>query len=197
MMWTKMMRWMYDKTMSLMSGKRAIGALCALSFAESSFFPIPPDVLMIPLVIKQREKAFRIAFLCTLFSVLGGAFGYAIGMFLYDTVAAPLLNWAGWMAQFESVKAAYIKYDGWIVFGAGLTPFPYKLVTIASGVMEMNFALFMIASVIGRGMRFFLVAGLLYKWGEPMRQYIEKNLAWLSILFFVLLVGAFFLIKLF
>ena len=195
-MWSKWIKALYDWTMRLMAGKGAIATLCGLSFAESSFFPIPPDVLMIPLILKQREKAFRIAFLCTLFSVIGGAFGYIIGCALYDTVAVPFLNYFGWMEQFESVKQAYIQYGPWIVLGAGITPFPYKLITIASGVMQMNFGLFMLVSLIGRGLRFFLVAGALYKWGEPMRKFIEKNLGWLSILFFVLLVGAFFLVKL-
>jgi len=196
-MWSKWMRALYDWTMRVMSGKGAIAALCGLSFAESSFFPIPPDVLMIPLILKQRDKAFRIAFLCTLFSVIGGAFGYIIGCGLYDVFAVPFLNYFGWMEDFERVQQAYVRYGAWIVLGAGITPFPYKLVTIASGVMQMNFGLFMLISLIGRGIRFFLVAWLLYKWGKPMREFIEKNLAWVSILFFMLLIGAFFLVKLF
>jgi len=196
-MWSKWMKGLYGWTMRLMAGKSAIAALCGLSFAESSFFPIPPDILMIPLILKQRDKAFQIAFLCTLFSVIGGALGYGIGWGLYDVVAVPFLNYFGWMEQFEAVKQAYIQYGSWIVLGAGITPFPYKLVTIASGVMQMNFGLFMLVSMIGRGLRFFLVAGALYKWGEPMRCFIEKNLGWLSILFFVLLIGTFFLVKLF
>ena len=196
-MWSKWMKSLYDWTMRLMGGRGAIVALCLLSFAESSFFPIPPDVLMIPLILKQREKAFRIAFLCTLFSVIGGAFGYLIGRGLYDVVAAPVLNYLGGMQQFEAVKQAYIHYGPWIVLGAGITPFPYKLITIASGVMHMNFALFMIISLIGRGIRFFLVAWALYKWGQPVRRYIEKNLSWLSILLFIVIIGAFFLVKLF
>ena len=191
------MKALYDWTMKLMAGKSAIVALCALSFAESSFFPIPPDILMIPLILKQRDKAFRIAFLCTISSVIGGAFGYIIGCGLYDVVAVPFLNYFGWMDEFESVKQAYSQYGAWIVLGAGITPFPYKLVTIASGVMQMNFGLFMIISLLGRGLRFFLVAGALYKWGRPMQHFIEKNLSWLSILFFILLIGAFFLVKLF
>ena len=197
MFWSRWMKSLYDLTMHMMAGKMAIAALCGLSFAESSFFPIPPDILMIPLILKQRNKAFRIAFLCTLFSVIGGAFGYIIGSGLYEVVAVPFLNYFGWMEEFEAIEQAYIKYGAWIVLGAGITPFPYKLVTIASGVMHMNFGLFMLVSLIGRGLRFFLVAGALYKWGEPMRQYIEKNLAWLSIVFFVMLIGAFLLVKLF
>ena len=196
-MWSKWMKGLYDWAMHLMAGKKAVVALCGLSFAESSFFPIPPDILMIPLILKQREKAFRIALLCTLSSVIGGAFGYAIGLFLYDAVAAPFLNYMGWMAQFEQVKQAYLDYDIWLVLGAGITPFPYKLITIASGVMQMNFGIFMLFSFIARAFRFFLIAAALYKWGNAIRQFIEKNLAWLSILFFVLLIGAFFLVKLF
>ena len=196
-MWSIWMKKLYDWTMNLMSGKGAITALCLLSFAESSFFPIPPDVLMIPLILKQRSKAFKIAFLCTLFSVIGGAFGYLIGFGLYNAVAVPFLNYFGWMEQFNNVKQAYIHYGAWIVLGAGITPFPYKLITIASGVMHMNFGLFMLISLIGRGLRFFLIAGALYKWGTPMRQFIEKNIGWLSIIFFVLLIGALFLVKLF
>ena len=152
---------------------------------------------MIPLILKQRDKAFRIALLCTLSSVIGGAFGYIIGRGLYDVAAVPFLNYFGWMDEFHSVQHAYAKYGAWIVLGAGITPFPYKLITIASGVMEMNFGLFMLISVLGRGLRFFLVAGALYKWGEPIRHFIEKNLGWLSILFFLLLIGAFYLVKLF
>ena len=196
-MWSRWMKALYDWTMHLMSGKGAIAALCGLSFAESSFFPIPPDILMIPLILKQRDKAFRIAFLCTLFSVIGGAFGYIIGWGLYDAIALPMLRYFGWIEQFEAVKQAYLIYGAWIVFGAGITPFPYKLVTITSGVMQMNFALFMVASIIARGLRFFVVAALLYRWGKPMRNFIEKNLGWLSVLFFILLIGAFFLVKMF
>ena len=196
-MWTKWMHALYNWTMRLMAGKGAIVSLCALSFAESSFFPIPPDILMIPLILKQRDKAFRIAFLCTLFSVIGGAFGYVIGRGLYDVVAVPFLNYFCWMEEFNAVRDAYVHYGSWIVLGAGVTPFPYKLITIASGVMEMNFGLFMLISVIGRGLRFFLVAGALYKWGESIRSFIEKNLGWLSILIFLILVGSFYLVKLF
>jgi len=197
MFWSKWIKSLYDWAMNLMAGKKAIAVLCGLAFAESSFFPIPPDILMIPLILKQREKAFRIALLCTIFSVIGGAFGYAIGLFLYDAIAVPFLDYMGWMTQFDRVKQAYLDYDIWLVLGAGITPFPYKLITIASGVMQMNFGIFMLFSFIARSLRFFLIAGALYKWGAPMRSFIEKNLSWLSILFFILLIGAFFLVKLF
>lgn len=196
-LWNKMMRGLYDWTMNLASGPKAVWALCVVSFVESSFFPIPPDLLLIPLVLARRTDAFKIAALTTVSSVLGGAFGYAIGYFLYQSVGVPVLNFYHYTAQFEEFCAAYNQYGAWIVFGAGLTPFPYKIVTIASGVTHLNFIVFMIASVIARGMRFYFVAWLLWKYGTPMKAWIEKNLGWLSIVFFVLLIGSFFLIKLF
>ena len=196
-LWNKMMRGLYDWTMNLASGPKAVWALCFVSFIESSFFPIPPDLLLIPLVLARRTDAFKIAALTTVSSVFGGAFGYAIGYFLYQSVGVPVLNFYHYTAQFEEFCAAYNQYGAWIVFGAGLTPFPYKIVTIASGVTHLNFIVFMIASVIARGMRFYFVAWLLWKYGTPMKAWIEKNLGWLSIVFFVLLIGSFFLIKLF
>lgn len=196
-LWNKMMRGLYDWTMNLASGPKAVWALCFVSFIESSFFPIPPDLLLIPLVLARRTDAFKIAALTTVSSVLGGAFGYAIGYFLYQSVGVLVLNFYHYTAQFEEFCAAYNQYGAWIVFGAGLTPFPYKIVTIASGVTHLNFIVFMIASVIARGMRFYFVAWLLWKYGTPMKAWIEKNLGWLSIVFFVLLIGSFFLIKLF
>ncbi len=195
--WNKIMHDLYQWTMNLASGPKAVWALCAIAFIESSFFPIPPDLLLIPLVLARRTSAFRIAALTTISSVLGGAFGYAIGYFLYQSVGIPVLDFYHATAQFEQFCAAYNEYGAWIVFGAGLTPFPYKVVTIASGVTHMNFIVFMLASVIARGMRFYLVAWLLWKWGEPMKKWIEKNLGWLSVVFFILLIGSFFLIKLF
>ncbi len=196
-LWNKIMRGLYDWTMNLVSGPKAVWALCVVSFVESSFFPIPPDLLLIPLVLAHRSDAFKIAALTTISSVLGGAFGYVIGYFLYQSVGVPVLNFYQSTAQFEEFCAAYNQYGAWIVFGAGLTPFPYKVVTIASGVTHLNFIVFMIASVIARGMRFYFVAWLLWKYGTPMKAWIEKNLGWLSIVFFVLLIGGFFLIKMF
>lgn len=196
-LWQKIVRKTYDWTMRLASGDKALWALCAVAFVESSFFPIPPDLLLIPLVLATREKAFRIAGYATLASVIGGAFGYAIGYYLYQSVGVPLLNFYHYAAQFEKFCAAYNDYGAWIVFGAGVTPFPYKIITIASGVTHLNFGIFMLASVLARGIRFYFVAWLLWKWGTPMKTWIEKNLGWLSVVFFVLLIGGFFVIKLF
>lgn len=189
------MRRTYDWCMNLVSGRYALPVLCGVSFVESSFFPIPPDLFLIPLVLARRTEAFKIALYTTLSSVIGGMFGYAIGYFLYDTVALPILNFYNAMAQFDSFKSYYNEYGAWIVFGAGLTPFPYKIITIASGVTHLNLGVFIIASVLARGLRFFFIAWLLWKYGQPMKTYIEKNLGWLSIAFFVLLIGGFALLK--
>lgn len=146
----------------------------AVAFIESSFFPIPPDVMLIPMVLAAPAKAWRIAGIATAASVLGGAFGYAIGVFFFDLIARPILTFYGYMHQFDVFKDYYHEWGAWIVFGAGITPFPYKVITIASGVVHLDFAVFMLASVVARGMRFYLVAWLLKKYGEPMKDYIEK-----------------------
>ncbi len=189
------MRKLYDWAMRVVSGPKAIITLCVISFVESSFFPLPPDILLIPLVLKQRTKAFRIAAYCMTFSVLGGAFGYAIGHFLYDVIGVPILNFYNYKPAFEGFCQNYNQYGAWIVFGAGITPFPYKIITIASGVTGLNFFIFMVASLLARGLRFFIISALLWKWGKSMQTFIEKNLGWLSVVFFILLVGGFYLIK--
>ncbi len=194
-LWNKIMKALYDWCMRIVSGKYALPALCAVSFVESSFFPIPPDLFLIPLILANRTKAFRIAFWTTVFSVLGGLFGYAIGYYLYNSIGVAILDFFNYREKFEEFRHMYNDWGAWIVFGAGITPFPYKIITIASGTTHLNLIVFIIASIIARGLRFFLIAGLLWKYGEPMKTYIEKNLGWLSIVFFVLLVGGFFLIK--
>ncbi len=194
-LWNKMMKSIYDWCMGLVSGPYALAALIIISFVESSFFPIPPDLLLIPLVLARRTEAFKIALYTTLASVVGGWFGYGIGWFLYDSVGVKVLDFYHYRAQFEQFCGYYNEWGSWIVFGAGLTPFPYKIVTIASGVTHLDFIVFTVASVLSRGMRFFLVAWLLYKYGEPMKAYIEKNLGWLSIVFLLLLFGGFMALK--
>ncbi len=194
-LWNKFVKNIYDWCMRLVSGKYALPALCVVSFVESSFFPIPPDILLIPLVLAQRKAALKIAFWTTLSSVVGGLFGYFIGYFLYDTVGIAILNFFHYTQKFEEFRHLYNDWGAWIVFGAGITPFPYKIITIASGVTHLNLTVFIVASIIARGIRFYLIAGLLQKFGEPMKNYIEKNLGWLSVLFFLLLVGGFVLIK--
>lgn len=187
----------YDYMLNLASRRNAMYFLFAVAFIESSFFPIPPDVMLIPMVLAAPTKAWRIAGIATIASVLGGAFGYAIGVFFFDLIARPILTFYGYMHQFDVFKDYYHEWGAWIVFGAGITPFPYKVITIASGVVNLDFAVFMLASVVARGMRFYLVAWLLKKYGEPMKDYIEKNLGMLSVLFLLLLLGGFACIKLF
>jgi len=185
----------YDYMLNLASRRNAMYFLFAVAFIESSFFPIPPDVMLIPMVLAAPAKVWRIAGIATAASVLGGAFGYAIGVFFFDLIARPILTFYGYMHQFDVFKDYYHEWGAWIVFGAGITPFPYKVITIASGVVHLDFAVFMLASVVARGMRFYLVAWLLKKYGEPMKDYIEKNLGMLSVLFLLLLLGGFACIK--
>ena len=185
----------YDYMLNLAAHRNAMYFLFAVAFIESSFFPIPPDVMLIPMVLAAPQKAWRIAGVATAASVVGGYIGYAIGVFGYEVIAKPILNFYGYMQQFETFQGYYHEWGAWIVFGAGVTPFPYKVVTIASGVVHLDLLVFGIASVISRGIRFYLVAWLLKKYGEPMREFIDKNLGMLSILFVLLLVGGFACVK--
>ncbi len=187
----------YDTMLSLSAKDHAMLFLFLVAFAESSFFPIPPDVMIIPMVLATPQKAWRIAGLATFASVIGGYFGYIIGSCFFDLIAKPLLEMYNALNQFKEFENYYHLYGAWIVFGAGITPFPYKIITIASGVVHLDLFIFTIASVLARGIRFFLVAWLLKKYGAPMKVFIEKNLGWLSVLFLILLIGSFALIKLF
>jgi len=193
--WTGFMNYMYDWAMRASRSKYALYVLAVISFVESSFFPIPPDILLIPMILAARQRAWLIAGVCTIASVMGGWFGYAIGMFLYDVVALPILEFYGYVAKFDEFRQYYNDWGAWIVFGAGITPFPYKVITIASGVSGLDIWTFSIASILARGFRFFLIAALLWKYGKKMEDFVVKNLGWLSILFFVLLLGGFVLIK--
>lgn len=190
-----MIRPLYDWTMRLAAHPRAMWSLAGVSFAESSFFPIPPDVMLIPMILANRKKAFLIAAVCTLASVIGGLFGYLIGYALYEAVAEPILQAYGYVDQFAAFEAKYNEWGALIVAGGALTPFPYKITTVFSGMVGMTIPGFIIASIIGRATRFFLVAALLYWFGEPIRVFIEKNLGMLSVLFFLLLVGGFVAVK--
>ena len=197
MSFNQFVRKIYDSVFHLSKKNGAIYWLFAIAFIESSFFPIPPDVMLIPMILAAPKKAWSIAGVATVGSVIGAYLGYAIGFYFFQLIAEPLLNFYGYLEKFNSFKDLYNQYGAWIVFGAGITPFPYKIITIASGVVHMNLIVFTIASIIARGMRFFLVAWLLKKYGETMREFIEKNLGWLSILFLLLLIGGFAVIKLF
>lgn len=190
-----MLRGLYDWTMGLARHKRAETWLGIVSFIESSCFPIPPDVMLIPMILANRERAWRIAFICTVTSVLGGLAGYAIGALLFETVGRALLDFYGYGAKFVEFSSLYNEWGAWIVAGAGFTPFPYKVITIASGVAGMDLMVFMIASALSRGARFYLVAALLWRFGAPIQAFIERNLGLLTTAFFALLVGGFVLIK--
>ncbi|WP_417671273.1 YqaA family protein [Roseibium sp.] len=191
-----MLRRLYDWTLSLASGPRAPYALGTVSFVESSVFPIPPDLLLIPMVIAKREAAWRLALLCMVTSVLGGIAGYLIGQFLFVQVAEPILSFYGYLEKFERFSEIFNSWGWWFVFIAGLTPFPYKVITIASGATGLSLPVFIAASIVSRGIRFLVVAGLLYFFGPPIRDFIEKRLGLMFTIFVVLLVGGFALIKL-
>jgi membrane protein YqaA with SNARE-associated domain len=170
---------------------KAPSALAAVSFVESSFFPIPPDVMLIPMVLSRRDKAWWYATIATVASVLGGLLGYAIGYFLYDAVGLPILKFYGREHALDSFMAFVRDYGVPAVIIKGMTPIPYKVVTIAAGVGHMNLLAFIGASIVARAMRLFLVAGLLYFAGEPIRAFIEKRLTLVMTVFLVLLVGGF------
>ena len=185
----------YDAMLNLASRKNAMAFLFIVAFVESSFFPIPPDIMLIPMVLAAPTRAWRIAAIATIASVLGGFFGYAIGVYFFDLIAEPILGFYGYMSKFDSFKDYYHEFGAWIVFGAGITPFPYKVITIASGVVELDLFVFGFASLVSRGMRFYFVAWLLRKYGSSMKDFIERNLGWLSVVFLLLLIGGFMLAK--
>jgi membrane protein YqaA with SNARE-associated domain len=190
-----MLRGIYDWTMRKAASDKAPSALAAVSFAESSFFPIPPDVMLIPMVLSRREKAWWYATIATVASVVGGLFGYAIGYFLYDAVGLPILKFYGREHALDGFMTFVRDYGVPAVIIKGMTPIPYKVVTIAAGVGHMNLLAFIGASIVARAMRFFLVAGLLYFAGEPIRAFIEKRLTLVTTAFLVLLVGGFVAVR--
>lgn len=190
-------RKIYDSVISLSASQHALAWLFVISFVESSFFPIPPDIMLIPMILATPKKAWKIAGVCTVASVIGAYLGYVIGFALFELLAEPLLRFYGYLDKFYEFSSLYDEYGAWIVLIAGVTPFPYKIITIASGAVQLNLLVFTVASIIARGLRFFVIAWLLKTYGEKMRLFIEKNLGWLSILFVILLIGGFLLIKLF
>jgi len=190
-----MIRSLYDWVMKLAADRNAPSALFGVSFIESSFFPIPPDVMLIPMVLAERLKAWWFAFIATVGSVLGGVAGYLIGLYLFDLIGQPVIDFYGFGEKFESFRTQYNDYGAWIVFIAGVTPFPYKVITIASGATELNFMVFMVASLLARGLRFYVVAALLYWFGPPIRAFIEKRLGLVFTVFVILLIGGFVAIK--
>jgi len=181
--------------MRLAHHPRAAWALFAVSFAESSFFPIPPDAMLIPMVLADRRKAWFYALICTIASVLGALLGYWIGFTLYETIGKPIIAFYHLDVAMQGFIDDFNKYGLWIILIKGLTPIPYKLVTIASGVAGFALTPFILASIVTRGFRFFLVAGLLYFFGEPIRDFIERRLTLVTTVFIILVVGGFVALK--
>jgi membrane protein YqaA with SNARE-associated domain len=191
-----MFRALYDWTLRLAGHRHAIRYMAVISFAESSFFPIPPDVMLVPMVLARREQAWLIATVCTISSVLGGMLGYAIGYFLWDQIGAPLAQLYGMTDGIEGFRAKFDEYGAAIILLKGLTPIPFKLVTIASGFSSFNFGLFVLCATITRAARFFLLCALLKRYGAPMQAFIEKRLTLVSWAFLIVLVGGFALVTL-
>lgn len=190
-----MIRALYNWTIRLADHPKALWALGAVSFIESSFFPIPPDVLMIPMIIARPSRAWLIATVALVTSVLGGLFGYYIGAALWDTLGQPILDFYGKVEAANVFAERFNQYGAWAVLFAGVTPFPFKVITIMSGWTGLSLPVFIISSIIARGLRFFVVAGLLWKFGAPIRDFIERRLGLMFTVFMVLLIGGFALVK--
>lgn len=200
----KPLRKLYDWVLHWAETPYGLAALFILSFIESSFFPLPPDALLIALCLGCRKLSFKFALYCTIASVLGALGGYAVGHYLWYNIAGEFT----WIAKFffdhipgftlqafNEIEIQYQKWDFWIIFTAGFTPIPYKLFTVTSGIFNINIPMFIIASIISRGARFFLVAFLIWKYGEKIRNYIDKYFNILALVFTVLLIGGFILVK--
>jgi membrane protein YqaA with SNARE-associated domain len=190
-----MLQRFYRRILALSASRHAPWWLAAISFAEASFFPIPPDVLLIPMALARPERAWRLALVCTIASVAGGALGYYIGYALFAQLAQPLLHAYHYDVAFARFQQTYAEYGLWVILVKGLTPIPYKIVTIASGAANFNFGLFMLASLITRGARFFLVAALLHFFGEPVREFIERRLTLVTTVVGVSVVGGFLVLR--
>ena len=190
-----MVRRLYDWTVSLAASRHALWALAVVAFLESSVFPIPPDILMIPMILATPRRAFLIAGVALAASVLGGLLGYYIGYGLFETVGRPVLEFYGKDAYFEEFRIRYNEWGAWAVLIAGVTPFPYKVITILSGSTALSLPVFMAASVVARGLRFFVLAALLWKFGDPIRDFIERRLGLMFTLFVTILLAGFVVVK--
>jgi membrane protein YqaA with SNARE-associated domain len=192
----KFLKSLYDWVLSWADSKYGTLALFLVAFCESSFFIVPPDILLIALAVSKPKRSFYYALISTIGSVLGGMFGYFIGLEFMEVVGIPILKLYGVMDKYEYVAVLYNKYDAWAVSIAGFTPIPYKLFTIAAGATKINFAIFFISSLLSRGARFFLVGGLIYFFGARIKNFIEKYFNILSIVFVIFLIGGFIAVKL-
>ncbi|MBR3369115.1 MAG: DedA family protein [Rhodobacteraceae bacterium] len=190
-----MLKSLYDWTLSLARHPHALWALAVVAFIESSVFPIPPDVLMIAMIVAHPSRAFVIAGVATVASVAGGMAGYFIGYGAFETLGRPVLEFYGKDAYFEEFQARYNEWGAWAVLIAGVTPFPYKVITILSGATALSLPVFILASIVARALRFFIVAALLWKFGTPIRDFIERRLGLMFTLFVVLLLGGFLAVR--
>lgn len=190
-----MIRRLYAWTMERAESPHALLALVAVAFAESSFFPVPPDTLLVPMVLARRQRALVLAAWCTAASVAGGVLGYAIGSLLYDSLGKWIVNFYGYGSGVEAFRETYAVWGAWIILLKGMTPIPYKLVTIASGFAGYNFGLFVLLSIITRGIRFCLVAGLLAYYGEPIRGFLEKRLEVIALATVAIVIAGFAIVK--
>jgi membrane protein YqaA with SNARE-associated domain len=186
---------LYSQALVLAASRYAMLAMAAISFAESSFLPLPPDILLVPMILAQPRRAWLIAAVCTVASVLGGFVGYAIGYYLFDAIGRPVLEFYHAMGRYEALKAAFAEWGAWIIVLKGLTPIPFKLVTIASGVAHFDLVAFALASLVSRSLRFFLLAALLWRFGDPVREFIERRLMLVTSAFALALVGGFVVLR--
>lgn len=190
-----MIKRLYDWTMSWADHPRALWVLAFVSFIESSVFPIPPDVLMVPMILAAPRRAWLIAGVALIFSVLGGLLGYLIGAIAFETIGQPILAALGKTDAMQAFNTRFNDFGFWAVLTAGITPFPFKVITIMSGVSGLPLSTFIVTSFVARGLRFFLVAALLWKFGIPVRAFIERRLGWMFLLFLVILFGGFFIVS--
>ena len=189
------LRRLYDWTIRNANTPKAVWTVTLISFAESSFFPLPPDLMLIPMILADRAKAWWLAFICTMSSVLGGLLGYGIGYFLFETAGEWIIQTYHLESSFRHFQADFQAWGFWIIALKGLTPIPFKLVTIASGVAGLNLTQFVFASIIARSFRFFLLAGLLWFFGDWARTFIERYLPWVLSSTLVILIGGFIAVK--
>ncbi|MEP5760556.1 MAG: YqaA family protein [Litoreibacter sp.] len=190
-----MIKRLYNWTLRMADHPNAIWVLAFISFIESSVFPIPPDLLMIPMIIARPNKAFLIAGVCLFASVLGGLLGYSIGALAFTSIGQPILEMMGKGAAMAEFNTRFNDLGFWAVLTAGITPFPYKVITIMSGWTGMPLTTFIVTSIIARGLRFFIIAGLLWKFGAPIQHFIEKRLGLVFTALIILLIGGFAAVK--
>ncbi|WP_146589918.1 YqaA family protein [Puniceibacterium confluentis] len=190
-----MLHRLYNRMLTLADHPQALWVLAVVAFVESSVFPIPPDVLMIPMILARPSRAWLIALVAMVASVLGGMLGYAVGFFFYEQIGAPILHALGKGDAVAAFSSKFNDFGFWAVLVAGITPFPYKVITIMSGWTAMPLGTFIVTSILARGLRFFIVAGLLRFFGAPVRGFVEKRLGLVFTVFLVLLIGGFFLVR--